>query len=191
MFTARTTLTAATALVAALTLAGCTAPQQNEDAPAASSSASEVFNDADVTFAQMMIVHHQQALLMAGLAPERAANTQLRALAARIQAAQQPEIEFLRDWLRTRGKPESDSSHDHSTMPGMQTEAAIAELTASRGADFDRRFVAMMSDHHRGAQQMATDVLSGGLDVRMSEFASEMAVEQTAEIDRMADLGVS
>ncbi|MFC7533635.1 DUF305 domain-containing protein [Actinoplanes sp. GCM10030250] len=148
-------------------------------------------NSIDITFAQMMIAHHQQAVEMAGLAPGRAANTQLRSLAARMATTQQPEIEFLRDWLSSRGRPESDPAHDHSTMPGMQSAAAIAGLTGATGADFDRRFVAMMSDHHRGAVQMASDVLNGGIDRQLSEFANEMAVEQSAEINRMADLGVS
>ncbi|MEV6301623.1 DUF305 domain-containing protein [Actinoplanes sp. NPDC051861] len=148
------------------------------------------YNTIDATFAQMMIAHHIQALQMAELAPSRAGNSQLKALAARMQAAQQPEIEYLRDWLADRGKPESDPSHDHSTMPGMQTEAALAALTGSSGADFDQRFVTMMSDHHRGALQMATDVLNGGTDRMLSEFANEMAVEQSAEINRMADLKI-
>ena len=148
------------------------------------------YNTIDTTFAQMMIAHHLQALRMAELAPARAENSQLKALAVRMRAAQQPEIDYLRDWLKDRGKPESDPSHDHSTMPGMQTEAALTALTASSGADFDQRFVTMMSDHHRGALQMATDVLNGGTDRALSEFANEMAVEQSAEITRMADLKV-
>jgi uncharacterized protein (DUF305 family) len=148
------------------------------------------YNAIDTAFVQMMIVHHQQALRMAELAPDRAANTQLRALAARISAVQKTEIEVLRSWLKDRRLPETDPSHDHATMPGMQSEAAIATLTADRGADFDRRFVTMMTAHHRGAQQMAGDVLRGGSDQRLSEMANEMAVEQGSEIRRMADLGV-
>ncbi len=149
-----------------------------------------VYNGVDTTFVQMMIVHHAQAIRMADLAAERAANPQLKALAARISLAQKPEIDVLRAWLKGRGLPESDPAHDHATMPGMQTDAALAELTAARGADFDRRFVAMMTAHHRGAQQMAGDVLRGGSDQMLSEMANEMAVEQVSEIRRMAQLGV-
>jgi uncharacterized protein (DUF305 family) len=148
------------------------------------------YNSIDTTFVQMMIAHHQQAIRMAGLAPERAGNAQLRALADRIVAAQRPEIDVLRSWLQARNLPESDPAHDHSTMPGMQTEAAIAELTAARGADFDRRFVGMMTAHHQGAQQMAGDVIRGGTDERLSELANEMAVEQGSEVRRMAQMGV-
>jgi uncharacterized protein (DUF305 family) len=149
------------------------------------------YNSIDATFVQMMIAHHRQAITMADLAPGRAANPQVSALAARISAAQKPEIDVLRGWLTDRRLPESDPAHDHATMPGMQTDAAVAALTAASGADFDRRFVAMMTAHHKGAQQMAGDVLRGGTDLLLSEMANEMAVEQGSEIRRMEQLGVS
>lgn len=148
------------------------------------------YNAVDTRFVQMMIVHHQQAIQMADLAPQRAANTQLRALATRMSVTQKGEIKVLRSWLDARGLPADVSGHDHATMPGMQSEAAIAALTAARGADFDRRFVEMMTAHHRGAQQMAGDVLRGGSDLQLSEMANEMAIEQGSEIQRMAQLGV-
>jgi uncharacterized protein (DUF305 family) len=148
------------------------------------------YNGIDTTFVQMMIVHHGQAIEMAGLARQRGSNGELRALADRISAAQGPEVTYLRTWLRDRKLPETDPSHDHSTMPGMQTPADMATLAAASGAEFDRTFVAMMTAHHRGAQQMAGDVITNGEDELLREMANEMAVEQGSEIRRMAELGV-
>jgi uncharacterized protein (DUF305 family) len=149
------------------------------------------YNIIDATFVQMMIAHHRQAIEMAALAPERAADPELRALAERISAAQKPEIDVLRAWLADRRLPETDTGHDHSTMPGMQSPEAMAALAAARGADFDRRFVEMMTVHHQGARQMAGDVIRGGSDLILSEMANEMAVEQGSEIRRMEQLGIS
>ncbi|MEU8232682.1 DUF305 domain-containing protein [Actinoplanes sp. NPDC048967] len=146
------------------------------------------YNTIDVAFVQMMIVHHTQAIEMAELAPERAGGTGLRALAARISAAQGPEITWLKRWLQDRKLPATDPGHDHSTMPGMQSPADLAALTAARGADFDRKFVAMMTAHHKGAIQMAGDVLGGGSDEVLRETANEMAVEQGSEIRRLEQL---
>jgi uncharacterized protein (DUF305 family) len=146
------------------------------------------YNTIDVAFVQMMIVHHTQAVEMAELAPERAGGTGLRALAARISAAQGPEITWLKRWLQDRKLPATDPGHDHSTMPGMQSPADLAALGAARGADFDRRFVAMMTAHHKGAIQMAGDVLGGGSDELLRETANEMAVEQGSEIRRLEQL---
>jgi uncharacterized protein (DUF305 family) len=70
----------------------------------------------------------------------------------------------------------------------MQTAADLEALTAARGAAFDRKFIAMMTAHHRGAIQMARDVLGGGTDQLLYETANEMAVEQGSEIRRMEQL---
>jgi uncharacterized protein (DUF305 family) len=148
------------------------------------------YNLIDRTFVQMMIAHHRQAIEMADLAPTRAADPELRALADRISAAQKPEIDVLRAWLADRRLPENDAGHDHTTMPGMQSPDEIAALSAARGADFDRRFVTMMTAHHEGARQMAGDVIRGGSDQLLSEMANEMSVEQGSEIRRMKQLGI-
>lgn len=146
------------------------------------------YNTIDTTFVRMMIVHHAQAVEMARLAPERAGGTGLRALAARIGAAQAPELAWLERWLADRRLPGTDPGHDHSTMPGMQAPADLTALAASRGAAFDARFVTMMTAHHRGAIRMAGDVLAGGTDQTLREMANEMAVEQGSEIRRMEQL---
>jgi uncharacterized protein (DUF305 family) len=146
------------------------------------------YNAIDVTFVQMMIVHHTQAVEMAQLAPERAGGTGLRALAARMNVTQAPEINWLKNWLKTRKLPETDPGHDHSTMPGMQTPADLAALAAARGPEFDRRFVTMMTAHHQGALRMAGDVVTGGSDQLLREMANELAVEQGSEIRRMQQL---
>ena len=148
------------------------------------------YNTIDVTFVQMMIPHHAQALAMAELADGRAGDARVGAVAQRIRAAQAPEMDRLRAWLSERGLAATAPGHDHATMPGMQDATAMTALRAAQGADFDRRFVAMMTSHHRGALQMAADVLRGGSDQSVSEFANELAVEQGSEIRRLADLGV-
>ncbi|MEV6636565.1 DUF305 domain-containing protein [Actinoplanes sp. NPDC051470] len=149
------------------------------------------YNAVDTAFVQMMIAHHRQAIAMADLAPQRAGNVQVRNLAERMSIAQKIEINVLEAWLEERRLPENNPAHNHATMPGMQTDAAIAALTAARGADFDKRFVTMMTAHHEGARVMAGDVLKGGSDQRVNEIANEMAVEQTSEIRRMRDLKVT
>ena len=87
----------------------------------ASASATATFNDADVAFAQMMIVHHQGAIQMADLAPSRAQNQDVLALAARIKAAQAPEIDQMTSWLTAWGAaaPSMMSGSATSGMGGM------------------------------------------------------------------------
>ncbi|MEV0879281.1 DUF305 domain-containing protein [Micromonospora echinofusca] len=145
-------------------------------------------NSMDVWFVRMMIPHHAQALEMAELAGDRAGDPALRALAERIRASQGPEIGMMRGWLQARGLSTDVADHDHGSMRGMQTPEAIRQLAAARGAEFDRLFVRMMTEHHQGAVQMATDLLKVGSDLTLSEFANSVATEQTVEIDRMREL---
>ncbi|GAB3146367.1 DUF305 domain-containing protein [Micromonospora sonneratiae] len=147
------------------------------------------YNSLDTWFVRMMIPHHTQALRMAALAPERTADDRVRALAARIQASQAPEILQMRAWLDTRGlELDPRGGHDHGTMRGMQTPEAMRRLAAARGRDFDRLFVTMMIEHHQGAIEMATDLLRVGIDVTVEEIATSVAAEQAVEINRMREL---
>ncbi|WFE20158.1 DUF305 domain-containing protein [Solwaraspora sp. WMMD937] len=144
------------------------------------------YNALDTWYVQMMIPHHTQAVQMAALAADRSADPGVRAFADRIRAGQTAEIAVLRQWLRDRRLPAG--GHDHDTMPGMQTEQAVRELAAARGAEFDRLFVTMMTDHHQGAVEMSDRVLTGGSDVTIEELATSIAAEQAVEINRMRDL---
>ncbi|MEV4945666.1 DUF305 domain-containing protein [Streptomyces sp. NPDC053755] len=145
-------------------------------------------NAADFTYAQMMIVHHRQALTMTALAPRQAESAQVKKLAERIAAAQQPEIGAMEGWLKNNGGPRPQKGHDHHTMPGMATEAQLAELRKTRGKAFDELFLRLMITHHEGAVAMAAEVLGEGNNVLVEEMASDVIAQQTAEINRMRSM---
>ncbi|MEV8516446.1 DUF305 domain-containing protein [Dactylosporangium sp. NPDC051484] len=165
-----------------------TAPGGSASPGRASSAA---FNDADVMFAQMMIPHHQQAVEMAALAGTRAADPEVKSLAARIEAAQEPEIKTMTGWLAEWGRPAPmmsggmNHSGAHSAMPGMMSDADMARLKAATGKDFDRQFCTMMIAHHRGAIAMAEDELAGGVNTDAKDLARQIITAQQAEIDTM------
>lgn len=56
-------------------------------------------NRLDVVFMSLMITHHQSAIGMAQLAPERASHQELKDLATDIIAAQAREIDEMNGWL--------------------------------------------------------------------------------------------
>lgn len=145
-------------------------------------------NSADVAYARMMIEHHNQALEMTELAPERAESTKVRKLAQRIAAAQGPEIAAMKGWLKNHGKAEKSDGHEHGSMPGMATEAQLSKLRAAHGKAFDQLFLTLMITHHDGAITMATDVKGQGNNILIEEMADEVVAQQTSEITRMRDL---
>ncbi|MFB6527530.1 MULTISPECIES: DUF305 domain-containing protein [unclassified Streptomyces] len=145
-------------------------------------------NSADFSYAQMMIVHHRQALTMTALAPERAASAQVKGVAERIAAAQKPEIGAMEGWLKNNGGPREQAGHDHHSMPGMASEAQLEQLRNAKGKAFDELFLKLMITHHEGAVTMAAEVLSEGNNVLVEEMANDVIAQQSAEIGRMRSL---
>jgi uncharacterized protein (DUF305 family) len=151
-----------------------------------------------------MIVHHRQAILMAGWAPTHDAGPALRALCERILVSQRDEIATMARWLTVHGAAPSDGSPsaghamagtaamagmDEATpMPGMLSPEQLAQLDAARGPAFDRLFLTFMIQHHQGALTMV-DRLFGAQgaaqDPYVFQAASDISADQTAEIDRM------
>jgi len=133
-----------------------------------------------------MIPHHQQAVQMAGLAETRAADTEVKSLAAQIKAAQDPEIKTLTGWLTAWGKPvEPPQGHSGHAMPGMMSDAETGELTAATGMDFDRMFAQMMIAHHNGAIQMAKDEQAGGANSDAKALAATIERAQADEVGKL------
>ena len=192
----------ATALALAAGLTACSdaaEPPAEPPAAAATSSAPEVehaseHNDADTEFAQMMIVHHQGAVEMAGLAVDKADSEEVRALAERISAAQGPEIDEMTSWLQAWGEEGPQDADmggmDHGAMDmgGMDMGSAMTELEGLSGAEFDRAFLEMMIEHHRGAVEMAEAQLADGANAEAQDLARKMIDDQTREITEMEDL---
>ncbi|WP_406491436.1 DUF305 domain-containing protein [Streptomyces sp. NBC_01604] len=145
-------------------------------------------NSADVSYARMMIEHHTQALEMTELVPDRAGSSKLEKLAERIGAAQGPEIDSMEAWLSEHGEDEKGDGHDHTSMPGMATEAQLKKLRAAKGEAFDELFLTLMITHHQGAITMATEVKAQGNNIRVEEMADDVVAQQTSEIARMRDM---
>ncbi|MFJ9680701.1 DUF305 domain-containing protein [Streptomyces sp. NPDC101194] len=153
------------------------------------------FNAADVEFAQQMIPHHQQAIEMAKLADGRAADPEIKALAAAIEKAQDPEIDTMKGWLKSWGKPLPAASMgdmpgmDHgsngSGMPGMMSDQDMRGLEAAKGKDFDKKFAQLMIGHHEGAVTMAEAERKKGADADAKKLADAVITAQTAEIEKM------
>ena len=172
---------------AAVALAGCADDRSTE-------AASPKFNEADVTFVQGMIPHHQQAIEMAKMAEGRAVTPEVQELAADIEAAQEPEIEMMTQWLEAWGEevPSMDGGMDHGGMEdgdmgGMAAED-MGQLEDASGPEFDRMFLTMMIEHHNGAIEMAQTEQANGENPDAVALAEKIESDQESEIDKMQDL---
>lgn len=152
----------------------------------------------DTRFMQGMILHHEQALEMAALVPERSDRDDVRLLARRVIMSQEAEIAVMRRWLRQRGEQLPAAGHgshagheghaDHEGMPGMLSPEQLEALAAASGEEFDRMFLEFMIFHHEGALTMVEELFShprAGQEGEIFPFATHVGSDQRIEIDRM------
>ena len=160
------------------------------DAQTAINIADTSYTLDDVHFLQQMIPHHEQAILLSTLAPDRTNSESILDLAKRIESSQHDEILFMKDWLGSRGEESHHIkiSNHHMKMMGMATKTQIEELSALNGFSFDDLFLRLMIAHHRGAIQMVEHLKNqpgSAFDQVLNDFVSDLDNDQSVEIERM------
>jgi uncharacterized protein (DUF305 family) len=169
------------------------------------------FNAGDVTFAQGMIPHHQQAVEMADMAldPASKAGPAVTDLATRIKGAQGPEISLMTSWLTAWNQPAMAGMKPGETMPpgatmppmdgmdmdmdmggmdGMMSAEDMTALAKATGPEFDKMWLTMMVKHHDGAITMSKTVQTDGQSADVKTLAGKIIIAQKAEIDEMNKL---
>jgi len=186
---------ATTTVLAAVTLSACgtdtTASTPNTPAGhmagMSGAPAAAGFNDADVTFAQMMIPDHQMVADMAALAEKKASSTDLKTLAAQMSKDNKAAAATLQGWLKKWGKPTSGDMAG-MTMPGSMTSKDMTMLKSMSGMQFDMMFAQMMVKHHQGSVQMARDETTKGASTEAKAMATGMVDTLTAQTKQLQAL---
>ena len=184
-------------LVVAVTVVGLLGAACGDSDDQAMGSADAVHNEADIAFVEGMIPHHEQAVTMSQYAASRAASREVKDLAKRIEAAQQPEIEQMKAFLATWGVKASGEHGGHGGdggelgdggHSGMLTEEQLDRLEAAKGEEFDRLFLEGMIEHHRGAITASEKEEVEGRSPEAKALAGEIITAQRAEIAEMEQL---
>ncbi|MCX6482452.1 MAG: DUF305 domain-containing protein [Mycobacterium sp.] len=188
-------LAAIATLAAAIVLSSCgTAATQNQGLSASATSTDQVaaHNADDVMFAQMMIPHHQQAVEVAAMVPDRSNNPDVIALAAKIAGEQQPEIDTMKalllQWNVDPNEMSHESGHAGMAMTGMVNDATMVRLDSLKGASFDMLWLQSMISHHQGAIEMAKTEIADGKSADLITLAKNIVAAQQAEIDQMKQM---
>jgi uncharacterized protein (DUF305 family) len=159
-------------------------------------------DSVDAGFARDMSRHHLQGVEMANLALERSEDAEVRQLAFDISATQTNQTGRMQGWLSLWGLPPSEgetmawmasgaahSGHEAGTadglMPGMATEAELAQLRELSGTPFDIEFLRLMIRHHQGGREMAEYAAEHAAEPAVATLAGTIAETQTAETTTM------
>jgi uncharacterized protein (DUF305 family) len=169
--------------------------------PSSTSGVAPQISQADIEFMQGMGMHHAQAVEMTALIPSHTRNMEVRTLGERISLSQSDEIKFMQRWLTAHGAPVSmampgmpsmdNSGKPMQAMPGMLTPEQMRGLERAQGAEFDRKFLTGMIQHHKGALVMVNqlfDTPGAGQDADLFDFATDVDNTQRAEIRIMQDM---
>jgi uncharacterized protein (DUF305 family) len=200
---------AAVAVLVALTAcgnSGSNQASQSTSSASTSTSGTEAHNQADVTFAQQMIPHHQQAIEMSDIVlAKKNIDPRVVQLANQIKSAQGPEIQQMQNWLAQWGQPtmpmmpspsEAPSSsgmpgmpsHSMPGMTGMMSAEDMAALQNAQGVEASKLFLQQMIQHHQGAITMAQQEISSGQYPEAVKLARSITTSQQQEINSMQDM---
>jgi uncharacterized protein (DUF305 family) len=141
----------------------------------------------DQTFMRHMSSHHDQGVLLASIAADRAGDPHLRALSRLMVASQRGEMRILAHWWASWFEQPMPicSAEERAAMPGLLGPAEIARLRAIEAPAFDQLFVELMTRHHTGAVAMADSELRNGSEPRLRLMAHAIRHEQQGEIALM------
>jgi uncharacterized protein (DUF305 family) len=156
----------------ALALAGC-----GGSATPANSPQGE-HNQADLFFAQRMILNEAQAVDAAKVVEGRTANSAVRALASEM-ATTTPQ---LADWVNKWGAIPGVGS---ASVPGAVDAEDLAQLLDLTSTRFDSRWLDLMIVHHRGVITVAETELNQGGSAEVRDFARKVAGTTQSRLDRM------
>lgn len=183
----------AVSAILVLSLSACMS--NNVSGPKSSQSADGMMGNesslsaSEIMFLQMMIPHHEQAIEMSKLAAANTNNSDVLDLAARIEAAQQPEIDLMKKLLADAGQsdmPGHSMGHGMSD-DGMMNESEMAALATAKDQGFDALYLTGMIAHHNGAIAMAGAV-SDSSNPEVKTLVTNIITSQTTEIAEMTNL---
>ena len=151
-----------------------------------STTAGENLSADDAMFLQMMIPHHQQAVIISEYALTNSKNEQIRKLAQQIKSDQSNVITQMKQWLTNDGLG-TDPGHSMAGRAGMLSDSQLDTLKTVKGVGFDRLFLENMIEHHLGALQMVV-MIENSKVAALRDFAVAITTAQQSEIKQMQEI---
>ena len=147
-------------------------------------------------FARDMMVHHAQAVQMAGVVGDKTQSDAMRTLTTDIELTQQAQIGMMQGWLGEWGLPTTGTQPamswmGHPTeglMPGMAKADEIDLLRSIPPQEADKLFLILMIDHHRAAIPMAQATLDRSERPDVVQLAESIKASQQIEITQMKEM---
>jgi uncharacterized protein (DUF305 family) len=153
---------------------------------AASPTAPVVLNGTDDAFIQLLIPMNEGALALIDQLDTRPTETDpsLRTLFGEVRKAHQAELRDLRGLLAAGNVPELNIHEGHQ-MPGMVTEAGLAELRAAPDAEVPSRAAALLRAHLAQTVVLCRGEQTAGGSPELKALAGRIQQARTAELSTL------
>jgi uncharacterized protein (DUF305 family) len=132
----------------------------------------------DRAFLTEMIGHHAMAVEMGEMAEEKSTHAELKRTGEEIVRTQSGEIRRMQRWLREWYGKRVSPMVQHEDMEQME------ELESASGAEFEIRFMALMSVHHAQAIERATVALRRARHPAVRRLAGAILKAQEREVNQ-------
>jgi len=143
----------------------------------------------DLQFIDMMIPHHQSALMSSEHMISNSKRPEMRQLYENIQKSQYEQIEQMQEW-RKEWYPDAEQpsgmmgeEQTGSMMGNGMMDGSMQGMMG--GSALDTMFLKMMIPHHQMAVDMSNEALSKAEHPELRELAQEIRDEQSSEIKLM------
>jgi len=147
-----------------------------------------LFTPDDLMFLTHMIVHHEQALVMAALVPSRSEREEFIRFARYVDGSQRVEIDQMKLLLKVASDRGIPIPHHEMTgdppMAGMLSKAQMAALAAAHGAQFERLWLTGMIYHHQGALDMAREQQEREFAEHREPYGIDVLVDDILNVQR-------
>lgn len=169
----------------------------------------------DGSFMQKMVMHHEMGAPMVEMCSTKATHAELKELCVKDLAAQKLEVAKMKSWMESSGSAVTPKDHDsgktrnsdpdmkrsedmkHAGRGGMKKSGMMGPmmmkkmeqqedyLRQSSGADFEKDFLKIMSEHHQSAVAMARPCTTRAQKAELKQLCSDIVKNQTSAIKQM------
>ncbi len=167
--------------------------EQAQSLPASGNSQQPKSTRVDQHFIEMMIPHHQDAIIMADLALSRGKRQEIKELAASIKQNQTREIQQMRTWYKrwygttvpTHSMTDMGMMGDHHNQGQGMMNMKMDMDALKTAKNFDKEFVRQMISHHQMAVMMAKMASERAAHSQIRTLTKSIIKSQNAEISKM------
>lgn len=195
----RTRASLAAAVLAPVALLAACGDDTGESPGATTSTApnGDVVSSVDVAFAQELLPHHADALVMVDLSLGRDLDPRVADLLERLRTEHTAQVQTLSGWLTAWGEEVPETARDHANAhadedgapdPAEDAHADLAALEQARGAAFEQALLTALVDHHAEGVALAADEVADGEFAPARDLAADVVDTQERETEEMQAL---